>query len=126
MNHTISDESRYRLLRFLEEHPEASQRDLARHLDVSVGKVNYCLRALIEKGLLKVRNFRNSKNKITYAYHLTPKGLEEKVNVTYAFLRRKMAEYDAVSAEVERLSREVAESGLSDAGDTANHERWRQ
>jgi EPS-associated MarR family transcriptional regulator len=120
MNHTISDESRYRLLRFLEEHPEASQRELARHLGVSVGKVNYCLRALIEKGLLKVRNFRNSKNKITYAYHLTPMGIEEKVNVTYAFLRRKMAEYDAVSAEVERLSREVAESGLPDLDDTAN------
>ncbi len=120
MNHTISDESRYRLLRFLQEHPEASQRDLARHLGVSVGKVNYCLHALIEKGLLKVRNFRNSQNKLTYAYHLTPKGIEEKVNVTYVFLRRKMAEYDAVSAEVARLSRELAESGFPDIDDTAN------
>jgi EPS-associated MarR family transcriptional regulator len=121
MIHTISDESRYRLLRYLQEHPEASQRDLARHLGISVGKVNYCLHALIERGLLKVRNFKNSKNKRTYAYHLTPKGIEEKVNVTYAFLRRKMAEYDAVSAEVERLSREVAESGgLPDVDDSAN------
>ena len=112
MSHIISDENRYRLLRYLEEHPDASQRELARHLDMSVGKVNYCLRALIEKGWLKMRNFRNSNNKLSYAYHLTPKGLEEKVNVTYAFLRRKMAEYDAAHAEIERLSRELGESGF--------------
>jgi len=112
MPHTISDEVRYRLLRYLEEHPEASQRDLARHLDMSVGKINYCLRALIEKGWLKVHNFRKSDNKLAYAYHLTPKGIEEKVNVTYAFLRRKMAEYDAVQAEIERLSRELGEIGI--------------
>jgi len=112
MTHPISDEVRYRLLRYLEEHPEASQRDVARHLDMSVGKVNYCLRALIEKGSLKVRNFRKSNNKLAYAYHLTPKGIEEKVSVTAAFLRRKMAEYDAVQAEIERLSRELGESGF--------------
>jgi EPS-associated MarR family transcriptional regulator len=111
MIHDIPDEIRYRLLRYLEGHPEASQRELARHLDISIGKVNYCLRALIEKGWLKVRNFRNAKNKLSYAYHLTPKGLDEKLNVTYAFLRRKMAEYDAVQAEIERLTREVAEFG---------------
>jgi|ERR1051325_4633806 EPS-associated MarR family transcriptional regulator len=112
MTHPISDEIRYRLLRYLEDHPDASQRDLARHLDVSVGKVNYCLRALIEKGLLKVRNFSNAKKKLAYAYTLTPKGLEEKVAVTRAFLRRKIEEYDAAQAEIERLSRELRESGL--------------
>ena len=111
MSQDITDETRYRLLRYLEDHPEASQRELARHLDISIGKVNYCLRALIERGLLKVRNFKNAKHKLAYAYHLTPKGLEEKLNVTYAFLRRKMAEYDAVQAEIERLNREVAEFG---------------
>jgi len=111
MGHSITDEIRYRLLRYLENHPQATQRELARDLDISIGKVNYCLRALIEKGWLKMRNFRNSNNKLSYAYHLTPKGIEEKVNVTYEFLRRKMAEYDALSEEIERLSREVAESG---------------
>src|SRR5258706_293999 len=69
----VTDEIRYQLLRYLEENPEASQRELARHLGVSVGKVNYCLRALIEKGWLKMRNFRNSKNKLAYAYAVTPK-----------------------------------------------------
>ena len=119
MSHDLTEDIRYRLLRYLEEHPEASQRELARHLDISIGKVNYCLRALIERGLLKVRNFRNAKNKLSYAYHLTPKGLEEKLNVTYAFLRRKMEEYDAVQAEIERLTREVAEFGDT-AGSTTN------
>lgn len=113
----VTDEIRYQLLRYLEENPEASQRELARHLGVSVGKVNYCLRALIEKGWLKMRNFRNSKNKLAYAYAVTPKGIEEKVNVTASFLKRKMVEYDAMSAEIERLSRELAESGVMVPGD---------
>ena len=115
MAHAISEEVRYRLLRYLEAHPEASQRDLARQLGISIGKLNYCLHALIEKGWLKVRNFRNSKNKLTYAYHLTPKGIEEKANVTYAFFRRKIEEYDALSAEIERLTREIAATPRTDA-----------
>lgn len=105
--HQISDEIRYRLLGYLADHPDASQRTLANVLGVSLGKVNYCLRALIEKGLVKARNFRNSDNKIAYAYVLTPKGIEEKVNVTYVFLRRKIAEHDLLVQEIERLSEEV-------------------
>jgi MarR family transcriptional regulator, temperature-dependent positive regulator of motility len=108
MTHPITEEVRYRLLRYLDEHPHASQRELARELGVSVGKVNYCLRALIERGWVKMRNFRRSKSKLTYAYILTPKGLEEKVTVTSTFLRRKIAEYEMLSAEIERLSREIA------------------
>jgi len=110
----ISDEIRYRLLSHLSEHPEASQRELAKLLGVSVGKVNYCLCALIEKGLLKMRNFHHSHKKLSYAYILTPKGIEEKVSVTYRFLRRKIAEYEVLTAEIDRLSREIAESGVSD------------
>lgn len=118
MPHTLSDEIRYRLFHYLEEHPEASQRDLAEHLCVSVGKVNYCLRALIRKGWIKMQNFRNSNNKKAYAYYLTAKGMEEKANVTYAFLRVKMAEFDAARAEIERLTREVAANGgAPDAGE---------
>ena len=105
--HALSDEIRYRLLGYLAEHPDASQRALASVLGISLGKVNYCLRALIERGLVKARNFRNSDNKIAYAYVLTPKGIEEKVNVTYAFLRRKIAEHDTLVQEIERLSEEV-------------------
>lgn len=110
----ISDEIRYRLLSHLSEHPEASQRELAKLLGVSLGKVNYCLRALIEKGLLKMHDFHHSNKKLSYAYNLTPKGIEEKVNVTHRFLRRKIAEYDMLSAEIERFSREIAESGVFD------------
>ena len=110
--HPLSQEVRYRLLKYLGDHPDASQRELARHLGVSVGKVNYCLHALVERGLVKVRNFRNSRNKIAYAYVLTPGGLEEKVNVTYSFLRRKLDEYDSICREIESLQAEVA--GLDD------------
>jgi EPS-associated MarR family transcriptional regulator len=103
----MTDEVRYRLLCCVEQHPYASQREMARHLGVSVGTVNYCLRALIEKGSLKVRNFRKSKSKLSYAYVLTPKGIQEKVEVTYQFLRRKIEEYTTLTAEIERLKQEV-------------------
>ena len=82
---------------------------MARELGISVGKVNYCVNALIRKGLLKVRNFKNSHNKSAYLYILTPKGIEEKINVTYQWLRLKMAEYDTLKDEIERLRVEVRE-----------------
>ena len=113
LSHSVSEEVRYRLLRYLEEHADASQRELAAHLGVSVGKTNYCLRALISKGLVKMRNFRNSKNKMAYAYVLTPKGIEEKVNTTASFLRRKIAEYDSIAQEIDRLTKELRNSGNS-------------
>ena len=119
MPHSISDEVRYRLLSYLNECPEASQRDLARHLGMSVGKVNYCLRALIAKGLLKMRNFRKSSTKGAYAYVLTPQGLEEKVNVTFRFLIRKIEEYEVMAAEIERLRREVNDSDTARDGSTS-------
>lgn len=111
MPHTITQEVRYRLLKYLAEHPDASQRELARSLGVSVGKVNYCVRSLVEKGLVKVRNFRNSDNKVAYAYVLTRKGLEEKIDVTRGFLRRKLDEYDAIRAEIDTLRAEVQALG---------------
>lgn len=113
MTHALSEEVRYRLLKYLAEHPNASQRELARELGISLGKVNYCLHALVEKGLVKARNFRDSGNKVAYAYVLTARGAEEKVNVTLAFLRRKVAEYDTIVQEIEQLSREVREMNVS-------------
>ncbi|HKR64898.1 MAG TPA: MarR family EPS-associated transcriptional regulator [Thermoanaerobaculia bacterium] len=107
MSHVLTEEVRYRLLTHLADHPDASQRELASELGISLGKVNYCLHALMEKGLVKARNFKNSRNKSAYAYILTRKGLEEKIDVTYAFLRRKVAEYDSIAAEIERLTAEV-------------------
>ncbi|HXH94708.1 MAG TPA: MarR family EPS-associated transcriptional regulator [Thermoanaerobaculia bacterium] len=109
MNPTVEDEMRYRLLRYFEQHPHASQRELARELGISVGKVNYCLRALIQRGWVKMRNFRDSTNKLAYTYTLTSKGIEERVSVASRFLRRKLAEYDALSQEIERLTRDLRE-----------------
>lgn len=103
----LSDEYRYKILTALEADPALSQRDLASHLGISLGKANYCLRALIEKGLIKVQNFRSSKNKSAYAYVLTPKGLEEKVIMTGAFLRRKLVEYEDLKKEIDVLRREL-------------------
>ena len=104
-----SQEVRYRLLSYLVDHPDATQRELARALGVSVGKINYCLKALIRKGWVKIRNFHDSDRKAAYLYLLTPKGIEEKVQVTSAFLRRKLDEYEQLTAEIERLRREVGE-----------------
>ena len=103
----LPDSIRYRLLSYLNDHPDASQRDLARELGISLGKANYCIRALVAKGWVKVRNFRNSRKKEAYLYILTSKGLEEKVNVTAAFLRRKIEEFDLLTKEIEHLTAEV-------------------
>jgi MarR family transcriptional regulator, temperature-dependent positive regulator of motility len=108
MSYQPTDEIRYRLLKYLEEHPAATQREVAGALGVSVGKANYCLRALIGKGWVKARNFRNSNHKSAYLYVLTPRGIEEKVNVTVAFLRRKRDEYDLLAQEIESLMDEVS------------------
>lgn len=102
-----TDEIRYRLLKYIEEHPGATQRQVASDLGVSVGKANYCLRAVIEKGWVKARNFRNSNNKSAYLYVLTPRGMEEKINVTVAFLRRKRDEYDLLAQEIQSLVEEI-------------------
>ena len=109
-----NEEIRYRLLKYLAEHPEATQRELARELGMSLGKINYCLKAVMRKGWVKARNFRNSKKKAAYLYILTPKGIEEKVNVTTDFLRRKVLEYDVLSKEIERLTAEVKELGFAE------------
>ena len=107
----LNDEIRYRILRELEQRPNISQRALAEILGVSVGKTNYCLRALIDKGLIKVKNFRRSKNKLAYAYKLTPNGIADKARVARRFLQLKQQEYHALSAEIAELRREVEQSG---------------
>src|SRR5512135_3139633 len=105
------DDTHLRLLRLLEASPELSQRDLARELGTSLGKTNYCLNALIGKGLVKVRNFRNSQNKLGYAYLLTPRGIESKATIAVQFLKRKMAEFETLKAEIKQLQREVGALG---------------
>ncbi|MES2499835.1 MAG: MarR family EPS-associated transcriptional regulator [Pseudomonadota bacterium] len=99
----LTDEYRYKILKILEANPEISQRDLARELDISLGRVNFCLKALIKIGLLKATNFRNNRNKLAYMYLLTPKGLEEKSMVTARFLKAKLQEHANLQAEIEEL-----------------------
>jgi len=96
-----------RALEALEQEPRLSQRALSRELGVSLGKTNYCLRALIDKGLVKLQNFQQNPQKLKYAYLLTPQGAEEKTRMTLAFLRRKEAEYQALQAEIAELRERV-------------------
>lgn len=105
----LTEENRYQLLKLLEQNPSLNQRELAKAMGLSLGKTNYCLNALIEKGLVKVANFKRSKTKINYAYFLTPKGLDEKARVTMQFLKRKQQEYELLVKELEELQREAAE-----------------
>ena len=103
----LTDENRYKILKELQQDPDISQRELARRLEISLGKANFCLKALSEKGLVKVDNFKNNTNKVGYLYLLTPKGIEEKVTLTQRFLQRKIAEYEALEQEIEQLRKEV-------------------
>lgn len=107
MKSSLQEDAHYRVLRILEQRPEISQREMAEGVGIALGKVNYILNALTEKGLVKMRNFRNSENKLRYAYVLTPAGLRAKVDLTAGFLRRKLAEYEALKAEIESVQGEM-------------------
>jgi EPS-associated MarR family transcriptional regulator len=106
----LSDEMRYKLLKLLKARPELSQREVADALGVSLGKVNYCLKALIDKGLIKAVNFKNSRSKIAYLYVLTPRGIEERARIAVRFLQRKVAEYEELRAEIEEIRNEATKS----------------
>lgn len=109
---TTEKEEVLHILREIKEKPKMTQRELSSRLGVSLGKVNFLLRALVEKGFIKVDNFKNSENKTSYIYVLTPKGIEERARITYYFLKIKMDEYDRLEEEIRRLAREVNESGV--------------
>ncbi len=98
-----NDEVHFRVMRLIQENSQLTQRDLARQLGISLGKANYCLKALVEKGFVKAENFQRSDHKLAYAYLLTPAGIDEKARVTVSFLRRKMQEFEALKAEIESL-----------------------
>lgn len=108
----LDETTHYSLLKTLEENPGLSQRDLAKRLGVSLGKVNFCLKALVEKGSLKINNFRNNDNKLAYAYLLTPSGVEQKARMTVQFLKYKVQEYERLRAEIEELQLEAKQKGL--------------
>lgn len=103
----MTDDAQYRLLKLIEANPDISQRELAHEMGVSLGKTNYCLKALVAKGFVKLENFGRHRSKLAYAYLLTPAGIEEKARVTISFLRRKEREFEAVKQEIARLREEV-------------------
>ena len=106
----VYQEAHFRVLRLLEVNPQLKQRELAAAAGVSLGKTNYCVNALLEKGLIKVQNFKSNKRKLAYAYLLTPAGIAEKAVLTQRFLKRKVEEYDALKAEIEQLKQEAADN----------------
>lgn len=118
----MADEStHYDLLKTLQDNPSLSQRDLAKRLGISLGKVNFCLNALIEKGWVKINNFRKSGNKLAYAYVLTPRGIEMRARMTVHFLQYKVQEYARLKAEIEALRREAEKDALSERHNEQQH-----
>ncbi len=104
----LQEDTYFRVLRLLQENPDMTQREIAERLGVSASGMNYCLKALIDKGWLKVQNFSQSKNRFGYIYVLTPQGISEKITLASRFLKRKQAEYEALRAEIDGLSEELS------------------
>lgn len=108
-SHSVAhEEAHLKVMRLIEANPELSQRELAKDLGISLGKANYCLKALLEKGWIKARNFKNSKNKIAYSYLLTSSGIDQKAKLTLRFLERKRAEYELLKSEIDELCKELS------------------
>ena len=107
----MNEETSYMLFKLIEDNPCISQRELAKAMGISLGKTNYCLKGLMDKGWLKARNFKNSNNKIAYVYVLTPKGLREKIKITARYLKRRVSEFESLKSEIEKLR-------LEDSGNT--------
>jgi len=108
-NPSVNDEIQLRVLRLLEANPQMTQREMAEALGVSLGKTNFCIKALFERGLIKLHNFQNSRHKLAYSYLLTPSGVAEKSAITVRFLKLKIAEYEQLKLEIASLQHEVAE-----------------
>ena len=104
----LQEDTNFRLMQLLHDNPHMSQREMAKALGISFGGINYCLNALIEKGLVKIHNFSQNQNKFGYAYLLTPSGISEKAALTGSFLKRKLHEYDTLKSEIKALKLEIA------------------
>ena len=104
----MSSDIHFKLLDTLEKNPKLSQRILSRELGISLGSINYCLRALVEKGQVKAHNFKKNSNKIGYVYLLTPKGISEKISMTKEFLRKRIDEYEMLQSEITRLENDIS------------------
>ena len=109
----MDTETRYRLLKLVESNPTLTQRQMAAEMGLSLGKFNYCLKELVKKGMVKIDRFKSSDNKAGYMYLLTPHGIEQKTKITASFLRRKMAEFEAIKQEIDSLKQEVEQTSNS-------------
>ena len=107
---TSNDDTLFWTLKVLQENPGVSQRTLAKEVGINVSTINFCLKALVEKGWIKMGNFSKNPDKLSYAYLLTPTGVAEKAVLTRRFLQRKMAEYEKLRGEIEALQRETDQS----------------
>ncbi len=106
----LQEDTHFRVLSLLQANPDLTQREIANELGLSTSGLNYCLRALIEKGWIKVQNFNESKNKFGYIYVLTPVGVAQKIAITGKFLQRKIREYEDLRNEIDRLTKEIQNS----------------
>ncbi len=114
MNNTYEQEIRYNLIKILSQETNLTQRDMAKKIGISLGKVNYCVSELAKKGFIEINRFKVSKNKIRYFYILTPRGVEEKSRLTLSFLKRKVSEYEEIKHQIRKLALEVEENNLPD------------
>ena len=103
----LQEDTNFRLMQLLHDNPHLSQREMAKVLGISFGGINYCLNALIEKGLVKIHNFSQNQNKFGYAYLLTPSGISEKALLAGGFLKRKLQEYEELKAEIKTLKLKI-------------------
>tara|TARA_B110000238_G_C15962868_1_gene368219 strand:+ start:183 stop:560 length:378 start_codon:yes stop_codon:yes gene_type:complete len=108
----MNSDIHFKLLDILEKNPELSQRLLSRELGISLGSINYCIRALVEKGHVKAHNFKKNSNKIGYVYLLTPQGISEKISMTKEFLRKRIKEYDQLQKEIKQLKNDINISAI--------------
>ena len=115
----LQEDTHFKIMRILHDNPDLTQRELADQLGMSVGGLNFCLKALIDKGFVKMDNFQKSKNKFKYVYLLTPQGIAEKVALTSRFLQRKMQEYEALKAEIDALKAEVGKGSTQELSTSA-------
>jgi len=117
----LQEDTYFRVLRLLEANPDLTQREIAEMLGLSTSGLNYCLKALIDKGWVKVHNFSQSKNKFGYIYVLTPQGLSEKLTLTSRFLKRKLYEYEALKGEIEGLQAEIVRPETANTAQMIKH-----
>ena len=103
----LQDDTAFRIMHTLHSNPELSQRELAQRVGISLGGLNYCLNALMDKGFIKLENFQNSRHKLKYMYVLTPSGIAQRLAMTRHFLKRKLEEHEALTAEIAALQQEV-------------------